>query len=120
MANSLEAPPMTDFYPLVHREIAALSGDVNGCIRRHGICLRQMFMNERDSASQRSLENLLNLHLPLLLGQLEAPIRGIKVILAMTQLAFKRQDLIGLTIPLSGEEKRIRRMGGLSRVLTRE
>jgi hypothetical protein len=78
-----------------------------------------MFMNERDSAFQRGLENLLNLHLPLLLGQLEAPIRGIKVILTITQLTFKQQDLIGLTIPLSGVEKRIRRMGGLRRVLTR-
>jgi hypothetical protein len=79
-----------------------------------------MFMNERDSAFQRGLENLLTLHLPLLLGQLEAPIRGIKVVLTITQLAFEQQDLIGLTILLSGVEKRIRRMGGLRRVLTRE
>lgn len=89
------------------------------CVRCYGICSRQMFMNERDSAFQQGLENLLNLNLPLLLGQIEAPIRGIKVILTTTQLAFKQQDLIGLTIPLSGVEKRIGRMGGRRRVLTR-
>jgi hypothetical protein len=44
---------------------------------------------------------------------------GINVILNITQLAFKQQDLIGLTVPLSGVEKRIERMGGLRRVLTR-
>jgi hypothetical protein len=75
-------------------------------------------MNEGDPAFQRGLENLFNLNLSLLLGQLKAPIRCIKIILPITQLAFKQQDLIGLPIPSSGTEKRIGRMGRLRPVLT--